>query len=171
VGLGSGTVQVSGVAGGQSVRINSTYNLMRILDAQASDLASEDGNLQLHLGAGSLLNHADAYAVMLPTGYVPGPPPSGMRVLGSAYEVRFSGAATGLTKPGVLRLYCHPTVMGPAVDPAVYRWDALAGRWERLDGEWIGLENSVAVAVRQFGIYALMAEEANTIRLPILVRP
>jgi hypothetical protein len=173
VGLGSGEVQVSGVAGGQLVSINSDYNLMRVLDGQENDLTSEDGNFQLHIGAGSLLNHADAYAVVLPTGSVPGPLPDGVGMLGSAYEVRFSGAATGLEKPGVLAMYHHPEVMGRATDLAIYWWDGEAGEWERVGGEGSEVDNSVVAAVERFGIYALMGEplgELFDVYLPIILK-
>jgi hypothetical protein len=116
-----------------------------------------------------LFNHADAYAVVLPTGYVPGPLPEGMRVLGSAYEVRFSGAATGLTKPGVLAMYYHPEVMGVASNLAIYRWDAAGGEWERVGGEQSELDNSVSVAVEQFGVYALMGQWLR-LYLPIVLK-
>ena len=169
VGLGSGEVQVFGMAGGQSVSINSDYNLMRVLDGQVNDLAPEGGNFQLHIDKGSLRSAA-AYAVVLPTGYVPGPLPAGMRVLGSAYEVRFSGAATGLTKPGMLAMYHHPEVIGIASDLAIYRWDAAAGEWEWVGGERIGLDNSVAAAVEQFGIYALTGGESFQIYLPVILQ-
>jgi len=169
VGLGSGEVRVSGVAGGRWVSINSDYNLLRVLDGQANGLASEDGNFQLHVDAGSLLNHADAYAVVLPTGYVPGPLPVGKRVLGSAYEVRFSGAATGLTKPGLLAMYYHPEVMGLATDLAIYHWNAADEEWERVGGEQSELDNSVAAPVEQFGIYALMGEPFR-VYLPVVLK-
>jgi hypothetical protein len=155
VGLGSGAVRVGGLAGGQWVSINSDYNLLRVLDGQTNDLTSEDGNFQLHVDAGSLIHHADAYAVVLPTGYVPGPLPQGMRVVGSAYEVRFSGAATSLTKPGVLTMHYHPEVMGAVTNLAIHHWDAVDSEWEYAGDEWIELNNSVAVTVEQFGIYVL----------------
>jgi hypothetical protein len=169
VGLGSGEVRVSGVAGGRWVSINSNYNLLRVLDGQANDLASEDGNFQLHIDAGSLLNHADAYAVVLPTGYVPGPLPVGKRVLGSAYEMRFSGAATGLTKPGLLTMFYHPEVMGGARDLAIYHWNAANEEWERVGGGQSELDNSVMAPVQQFGIYALMGEHLR-VYLPIVLK-
>jgi hypothetical protein len=169
VGLGSGEARVNGVAGGQWVSINSDYNLLEVLDAQANDLASEDGNFQLHVDEGSLPHHVDAYAVVLPTGNVPGPLPEGKRVLGSAYEVRLSGAATGLEKPGVLAMYYHPEVMGFARDLAIYWWDAAYGEWERVGGERIEMDNSVAAAVERFGIYALMGEPFK-VYLPVILR-
>jgi hypothetical protein len=169
VGLGSGEVQVSGVAGGQWVSINSDYNLLRVLDGQANGLASEDGNFQLHVDAGSLLNHADAYAVVLPTGYVPGPLPVGKHVLGSTYEVCFSGAATGLTKPGLLTVFYHPEVMGSARDLAIYHWNAADEEWERVNDEQSELDNSVTAPVEQFGIYALMGQRFR-VYLPIILK-
>ena len=169
VGLGSGQARVNGVAGGQWVSINSDYNLLRLLADQASELASEDGNLQWYVDAASLQHGADAYSVVLPTGYVPGPMPPGMQIVGSAYEVRFSGASTSLTKPGVLRLYYHPEVMGSADDLAIYWWDAAGRKWLPVGGERLELENSVGAAVQQTGIYALMTEPARTY-LPLVVR-
>jgi len=168
VGLGTGQVRVSGLAGGQWVSINSDYNLLQVLDGKANDLASEDGNFQLHIDAGSLLNHAYAYAVVLPTGYVPGPSLA-ERVLGSAYEVRFSGAATGLTKPGLLTMYYHREVMGNARDLAIYHWDAAEDEWDYVGGERIELDNSVAAPVDHFGIYALMGETFR-VYLPVILR-
>jgi hypothetical protein len=123
----------------------------------------------LHIDAGSLPHHADAYAVVLPTGYVPGPLPGGKRGLGSAYEVRFSGAATGLTKPGLLTMYYHPELMRAASGLAIYWWDAGAEEWKRVGGERIDLDNSVAAAVEQFGIYALMGERF-AVYLPIVLK-
>ena len=170
VGLGSGKVQVSGVAGGQWVSINSDYNLLRVLDGQPNDLVSEDGNFQLHIAAGSLLHHADAYAVVLPTGYVPGPLPAGKQVVGSAYDVRFSGAATGLTKPGLLRLYYHPEVMGSISDLAIYQWNATTEEWMDVGGQRIELDNSMAAAVEQFGTYMLMGGEPSRTYLPSVLK-
>ena len=172
VGLGSGEVQVDGTAGGaggQWISINSDYNLLRALDGEANDLASEDGNFQLHIGAGSLSHHADAYAVVLPTGYVPGPLPEGKQVLGSAYEVRLSGAATGLTQPGLLTMHSHPEVMGAASDLAIYWWGAAEEEWEWMGGERIELDNSVVASVEEFGIYALMGEPLR-VYLPLILK-
>jgi hypothetical protein len=169
VGLGTGRVRVNGVAAGQWVSINSDYNLLRLLDGQANELASEDGNLQWYVDAGSLQHGADAYSVVLPTGYVPGPMPPGMQVVGTAYEVRFSGASTGLTKPGVLRIHYHPEVMGTAEDLAIYWWDGAAGMWLPVGGERLELDNSVSTAVQQTGIYALMTEPER-IYLPLILR-
>lgn len=169
VGLGSGQVRVSGVAGGQWISINSDYNLLHVPDGQASHLASEDGNFQLHVDAESLPHHADAYAVVLPTGYVPRPFPAGVQVMGSAYEVRFSGAATGLTKPGMLAMYYHPGLMEYACGLAIYWWDACTEQWQRVGGEQIEIDNSVVAPVQQFGIYALMSGPCE-VYLPLVLR-
>ena len=90
-------------------------------------------------------------------------------MLGSAYEARFSGAATGLTKPGVLAMHYHPEVMGLAGNLAIYRWDAVYREWEHVGGERIEPDNSVAAAVEEFGIYALMGEPLR-VYLPVVLR-
>ena len=95
--------------------------------------------------------------------------PPGLEVVGSAYEVRFSGAATAVTKPGMLRIYYHPGVMRSAEDMAIYWWDAAAGRWLPAGGERLELENSLSTAVQQTGIYALMTEP-DRVYLPLILR-
>jgi len=132
--------------------------------------AQQRGFSQLHIGAGSPPHHADVFAVVLPMGYLPGPLPEGKRVLGSAYEVRFSGAATGLTKPGLLTMYYHPEVMGLATDLAIYHWNATNEEWERVGGKRSELDNSVTAPMEQFGIYALMGGESFRVYLPVVLK-
>jgi hypothetical protein len=61
-------------------------------------------------------------------------------------------------------------VVGYASELAVYWWDAVAGEWERVGSERIELDNSVAAAVEQFGIYALMGGEPLRLYLPLVLR-
>lgn len=170
VGLGSGEARVNGIAGGQWVSLNGDYNLMQVLNGQANELASEDGNLQLYVDPGSLLHSADTYAMIVPTGNVPGPLPEGKQVLGSAYSVRLSGAATQWAKPALLTMYHHPDVMGYASEPALYWWNALTKEWSCIKGEWKEMDQSVSVAVQPLGIYALMGEQSSLIYLPFVLR-
>jgi hypothetical protein len=74
-----------------------------------------------------------------------------------------------LTKPGVLRLYYPPEIMGATDDLAIYWWDAAARKWLPVGGDRLDLENSVSAAVQQTGIYALMTEPAR-IYLPLVLR-
>ncbi|UCC50264.1 MAG: hypothetical protein JSV68_14260 [Anaerolineaceae bacterium] len=174
VGLGSGEVRVSGVTGGQWISINSNYNLMQVENRKRNELASEDGNLQLFVGANSLFSSADAYAVVLPTGYVPGPLPEEKQILGNAYEVRLSGATTGLKKPGVLRMHFHPEVVGKVTELAIYRWDPANKVWRQVGGAQNEIDDAVTAPVKKFGIYALMGKRIisdTELFFPVLFRP
>ncbi len=161
VGLGTGQIQVSGGAGGQVIQINSDYNLQQIQKGQPSSLYSEDGNFEFHLPPDSIIAN-DAYATVLPTGYVPGPLPDGLTIIGNAYQVRLSGAMTHLEKDGVVRLHYHPEVMGTYTQTAIYYWHPNSdgtGRWIALGGTPSDTDDAWAVTTRRLGIYALMEGE------------
>ncbi|MFQ5433917.1 MAG: hypothetical protein ACE5FD_03490, partial [Anaerolineae bacterium] len=169
VGLGSGEVRVSNISG--RAAINSNYNLFRVFDAQDNDLASEDGNLLLTVSAGSLLNHADAYAAIAPTGYLPKPLPGEQQLLGNAYSVRFSGAATGLTQPALLTMHDHPDVTGNAINKVIYYWNPGTVRWERIDGTIDEQNHAVTATITQFGVYALGStiDNITKVYLPVML--
>lgn len=156
VGLGSGGIQVSGVIGEQLVVLNSNYNLTRLLNAQANELISEDGNFQLHLEAGSLPFGSNGFGVVLPTGYVPGPVPACKEVVGNAYSVRTSGAATNLEKRGLLAMHFHPDVVLHSRDLAIYQWDVATKSWHRIGGELGQIDNALVVPTKKLGTYALL---------------
>ncbi len=173
VGLGSGQVQVNGVTGGQVVQINSDYNLQQAQNSQPTSLYSEDGNFEFHLPVDGL-PIIQAYGTVLPTGYVPGPLPDGLSVIGSTYEVRLSGLVNELEKDGVVRLHYHPEVMGVYSDTAIYFWDAANREWDLQGGDPSDTDNAWSVTARQLGIYALMGVDvtppAGTVYLPMIVK-
>lgn len=171
VGLGSGEVRVTGLAGRQPIRLNGNYNLVAIENGNSNDLTSEDGNLQLHVDVGSLLNGADGYGTVVPSGFVPGPLPGGQNVLGSAYVVRLSGAATRLAKPGMLTMYYHPDVVGLVEDAAIYYWDVQGEAWMFVGGTHDEVSGGVSVPVTKLGIYVLGGASAqrHTVFLPVAV--
>jgi hypothetical protein len=169
VEVGSGAVQVSGLAGTQVIAMNSDYNLQRVRVITANNLYAEDGNFELHLTPGSI--PADGYATILPTGYVPGPLPEGKQVIGSAYQVRLSGALVELDQEGLVRLHYHPAVMGVYTDTAIYYWDAGNEIWQKRGGEPSEIDNALSVPVTRLGIYALMGVAApEVVYLPVIVK-
>ncbi len=174
VGLGTGKVQISGPA--LSAIINSDYNLQQLHNDQSTTLFSEDGNFEFHLPVDSLAV-TRAYATVMPTGYVPGPLPEAMSVIGSAYEVRLSDLSPELQKDGVVRLHYHPEVMGVYTQTAIFRWQPNldgSGTWHSLGGIPSDTDNAWAVSARRPGIYALMGVDvtppAGTIYLPVIVK-
>jgi hypothetical protein len=172
VGLGSGALRASGLAGGQAVSLNSNYNLQQVQAATRTTLYSEDGNFELHIPPNGI-PAANAFATVLPTGYIPAPLPAGKQVIGSAYEVRLSGALTELEKEGLVRLHYHPDVMGIYTDTAIFYWEASQEAWQERGGEAGEVDNALAVPVRRLGIYALLGMATsgnNRIYLPIITK-
>ncbi len=173
VALGTGQAQVSGVVGSQIVQLNSDYNLLQVQKIQTATLYSEDGNFEFHLPVNSI-EVDEAFATVLPTGYVPSPLPEGLSVIGNAYEVRLSGAETELEKDGVVRLHYHPEVMGVYSNTAIFHWDAFNQTWDRQSSEPNDTDNAWAVTARRLGIYALLGVDvtppAGTIYLPVVIK-
>jgi hypothetical protein len=174
VGLGSGAVEINGVTGGQIIEINSNYNLQAVEAITRNVLYSEDGNFELHIPSEGI--PTDEHSTVLPTGYVPGPLPAGKQVIGSAYEVRLSGALTELEKDGLVRLHYHPEVMGIYTDTAIYYWEASEKKWQLLGGESSEVDNAWAVATNRLGIYALMGVQTaggigeDRVYLPLILK-
>jgi len=153
---------------------DSDYNLQRVIASEANDLYSEDGNFELHLPPDSV--SVDGYATVLPTGYVPGPLPSGKQVIGSAYEVRLSGAVAELVKDSLVRLHYHPEVMGIYTDTLICYLDTGAQGWQSMGGEPNEVDYGLAITTNRLGIYALMGQAVITgppierVYLPLIVR-
>jgi uncharacterized repeat protein (TIGR01451 family) len=156
VGLGTGRVQASG--GPLLNRISSDYNLQQVNNFTDTSLFSEDGNFELYLSPDSLPIDF-AYATVLPTGYVPGPLPDKVEVIGNAYEVRMSGAVTQLEKEGVLTMHYHPGVMDVYTPTAaIYYWDVVNTTWQKQGSTPREIDYAVSSVVTRTGIYALMGQ-------------
>ena len=92
-------------------------------------------------------------------------------MIGSAYEVRLSGALAELEQEGMIRLHYHPAVMGVYTDTAIYYWEASDEVWQKQGGEPSEIDNALAVPVTRLGIYALMGVAApEVVYLPVIVK-
>lgn len=158
VGLGTGRLQVGGA--NLPVTLYSDYNLQRIIYNNANSLYAEDGNFALHLPPAAWSGGADGYATILPTGYIPGAPPTGKRIIGSSYDVRLS-IANLLTKAAIVELYYHPEVIGNKLTKTIYLWEPVKKAWTPLQSETDPNNQTVSAITTHLGIYALM-EEAIT---------
>ena len=177
VGLGTGQVQVNGLAGGQVIALNSDYNLQALGQNNESSLYSEDGNFELHLPEGAVPADEGQFATVLPTGHVPVPLPTGKQAVGSAYEVRFSGSLTHLDKAGLVRLHYHPEVMGQFTDMGLFYWNAAQKMWEPLpEATFNEVDQAWSAPDRRLGIYALMGvivpnEQPYQYYFPLISKP
>ncbi len=167
---GIGVLHVRGLGPvGETVALDSDFSLHPVDASQEGDFYTADGNLWLHLDRGSTGD--DAYAVLMPSGGMP-PLPAGLRSIGHAYAVQFSGARSRLARPGVLKLFYHPDLTLGAFGLSIYRWNESAEVWEALASEHDAGQRAVAASFDRPGIYVLLGVEGEVERtfLPMMAR-
>lgn len=167
---GIGALHVRGLGPvGETVALDSDFSLHPVNASQEGDFYTADGNLWLHLDQGS--TGEDAYAVLMPTSGMP-PLPSGLRAIGHAYAVEFSGARARLARPGLLKLFYHPDLAVGAVGLSIYRWNQVAEVWEAQASEHDAGQRAAAARFDQPGIYVLLGVEGDVERtfLPVIAR-
>jgi hypothetical protein len=159
--LGTGRIQVMRDVQGRAVSLATTYRLQQVANHQVQDVYSDDGNLHLHLDAGSLRG-APAYLVVTAPGMLPGPPPAGLATVGAVYDLTASGALDD--KLGILTMRFDSVLLGSdraAAHLGLYRWDPASKRWQAVPGQ-LDLERQELVAqVTALGTYALLAPPAK----------
>ena len=164
--LGDGDAWVREIgAQDEPLYLYSPFVLSRVSAAAGSDLFSEDGNLFLYVDEGSL-PAGEAYAVIMPLSAPPAPP-QGLALVGSAYEIKFSGAMTELARPGLLKMRFGPDTRGGQHPQTLglYAWDHLDSSWHALESALSERDASLVHATRRLGIYALMAPAGTEHRL------
>lgn len=160
--LGNGAVWVREVdPQAEPLNISSPYVLLRASDQTANDLFSGDGNLHLHIPEGSLLA-TEVYLVIMPT--IAPPIPDDLNLMGRAYSIRFSGAMTQLSKPGMVRIHFPPEIReSAALDTLrLYFWNPWNSEWESISGTLSRRDTSISQAIRYPGIYAVMGSVDST---------
>jgi hypothetical protein len=179
---GTGTVQVLGAGGNnQGISFNSTYALQGVPRERVNDLYSADGNLHVHLITNTL--PVNAYAVLSSLNAAPVQPPGGLQIVGNVYDVKPSGTQEEADQLFVLKLHYDPEILkGDFISPEtlrIYRWEpdpdpddpTDQARWIAMDGSRLEEDNSVSIATRRFGIYALMGSRvAHSSYLPLIMK-
>lgn len=167
----SATVEISTTAGLRSAELSLARAYLPA--GQPGVVATDDGLLLLTLpNAGTL--PGSPYVAAHPSPAPPGPPPAGLRLVGSSYGVRASGSIAQGDKPMALRLGFLPAELG-AADPeslALYAWEPQARAWSRVGGNVFADERYVSAAITRFTYYALMVPSPVTpkeqVFLPLL---
>jgi hypothetical protein len=155
----AGYAGVVGGHDGEYIELNVDYRLQGATNVTQTNLYSNDGNFKLHLDAGSLPWDTVQFLIASPWG-LPGPPPSGLGIVGEAYEITASDNVTGLGKPAVLRLH-YDTAASEAFEMeslTIYRWDFGGDTWQPLTSERHAETQDVVTTITDLGIYALMGD-------------
>ncbi len=158
----AGYAGVIGSHDGQYVELNADYRLQQATDFTQT-LFSNDGNFNLHLDEGSLTLDGVHFLIASPWG-LPGPPPSGLDIVGEAYEITASSNVTGLAKPAVLRLrYDTQASEGFDVESlSIYHWDFGGAIWQPLTSTTDTESQEVVTTITDLGIYALIGIPIDT---------
>jgi hypothetical protein len=122
-------------------------------------ITSRDGNMELELVNTDTITF-DTYVAVVPSYGLPGPLPSGHRLVGSIYSVRAAGALLETDRPMSLRLYYNDTSLAGAAPHtlAIFAWDAHYKRWNNLGGTLHTTpQQYLSVATTRFTTYALVA--------------
>jgi hypothetical protein len=167
---GQGTVVISGTDGiGQPVQLATTFSLWRIEPADEVDVRSSDGNLMLHLPAGSF--DVPTYVAITTLNVPPGDLGALARPAGSAYEVRFSGSVVTLARPAVMWLLYHAHQPGAATPErlSLFGLDPNLG-WQALSAHHDQREQAFVRPVTGSGIFALVAPLPFKVYLPLVLK-
>ena len=162
----AGYAGVMGRHDGQYVELNVDFRLQHTANVSETNLYSNDGNLKLHLDAGSLPWSEVHFLIASPWG-LPGPPPMGMAIVGEAYEITASDNVIGLLKPAILRLHydAEASAAFAAESLTIYGWDFSASTWRPLSSEINTESQEVVTAITDLGMYALMGNPVATLPL------
>lgn len=154
---GMGDVNLVGSTAGDNIRQDLNYHLGAVDSDTEQNLYSPDGAAWLHLEPGSF-TQSNVSMVLMPTGAIPQPLPTGMIAVGQAYALRASGGITGTEHPAVLRLFYDPTRLGNGMTPA----DLRIARWNDVDWQVQPSQPdpdhlAISAVVNDLGIYVLLA--------------
>jgi hypothetical protein len=167
---GTGRVQVVGTVAGRVMYLHTTYRLQRVSADRVQDVYADDGNLSLHLDTGSVPG-ATAYLVIVSPHALPGPLPTGLRLVGGPYAVTASGALVQLERPALLTLHYDRVFTSlAAAGLGIYRWDPNSMTWREVRGQLDVLPQALVAPVTVLGTYALLApSELRRIFLPCVL--
>ncbi|MCK6623694.1 MAG: hypothetical protein DPW09_02040 [Anaerolineae bacterium] len=166
----TGQAKVLGSHANQFFDLNVDYRLQRATNISDTTLFSNDGNLALHLESGSLSLNTVNFLIASPWG-LPGLPPSGLNIVGEAYEVTASNNVTDLTKPAVLGLHYDGAVSSTLDNLRIYRWNFQTAAWQPLAGELDAEHHAVITTITELGLYALMGiSSTHSIYLPVVAK-
>jgi len=170
--LGTGSIRVFGLAPNAIVRQQSTFRLQRTHNDEHTNIYSDDGNLDLHLDAGSLPGN-ETYLAVMPPGALPGPTPQGYAAIGDAYSITASGAVAALEKPGVLKLFYDDATLKPGIEVEqleLRRWDPVTKIWKKAPATLDADQKALSAPVKALGTYVLMVREYTQVYLPAIAR-
>ena len=154
-GSGSGQLQILD-GSNNDLSLSTHFNQQRIFNDEGGDVSSEDGNFSVHLEPNSLNNEAESlYFLVNSTGNIPGGHRVSGGIVGSAYNIRASGAAVQLVNPGTLTMYFHPEVVDQSTGLGIYFWEPDEGVWIPLGGEVNQIDHSITTTIDRLGIYML----------------
>jgi hypothetical protein len=175
---GTGRLRADRRVGPNRPVMQTSYRLQLVSNGAPWEVFSNDGNLRLNGGVGSLPG-SESTLIVMPSGSVPGAPPAGHLIIGEAYDLTASGAVVSLEKPVVLTMHYDATLVN-RVTPAglsIFYWRPGEQRWEPVPSRVDEAQRTVAAQIEALGIYALFAPagpwaqaQGTRVWLPLMTR-
>ncbi len=155
---GSGQLRADRRVGGDRAVIQTFYRLQRIEPRGAWEVFSNDGNLWLNGGPGSLPGQ-ESYLVVMAPGSLPGAPPTGHVVVGEPYDITASGAVVSLEQPAVLSLRYDDALVNGRLPAGlnIFHWNPTQRTWEPVTSRVDEAQRTLVAEVRTLGMYVLFA--------------
>lgn len=164
-GAGLGDVNLRGSTAQAGLILQDVdFQLAAVDVAAEQDFSAPDGLAWLHLKPNSLAQ-TNVSIVLMPTGAIPQPLPTGLAALSRAYSVRVSGGVTGTVRPTVLRMIYDPNRLGQGVTPAdlqIAFWNGTG--WQLRPSQSDPQHLAVSAVLQDLGIYALLMPSAPGVR-------
>jgi hypothetical protein len=102
---------------------------------------------------------------------LPGPPPTGLEIVGEVYEITAANGVTDVLRPAVLGLHYDGVISSTVDGLGIYRWNFQTGSWDTWGGELDQEHRQVVTTTTELGLYALMGTSTGQrIYLPIIIK-
>lgn len=163
---GTGSIQIFGIDGANLLELYNDYELQPINNGAAQDIYAPDGNLLVHLTAGSLPGDT-ALLLIQPLLALPGPLTATVTLLGTPYHLSVSGAVAALQKPLLLKVRVPKT---PALDAerlALWWWNPTSAHWQTVPATFDAAQSALLAVTPNLGSYAVSTMTA--VRSPVLL--
>lgn len=151
---GTGSVQIFGLDAANLLELYNDYELQPISNGAAQDIYAPDGNLMVHLTAGSLPGDT-ALLLIQPLLALPGPLTTTATLLGTPYHLSASGAVAALQKPMLLKLRVPKAPALPAAQVGLWWWNPSGEHWQTVLATFDPEQNALLAVTPNLGSYAV----------------
>ncbi|HEX9029440.1 MAG TPA: hypothetical protein VF823_09730, partial [Anaerolineales bacterium] len=152
---------------GHTVNATTAFEGTQVQTGDMTWAKAEDGRAEAFLPAGSL--SGNPYITLQPGNPISDTQGS-LAIVSKAYTLVSSNGAAALNIPGTLNIYFQDVDLARmrASSVGLYRWDDFSGKWVQVAATIDWKLPSASATITQLGTYAVMANTAQAIYLPVI---